>query len=92
VINTLKLESPFWLLTYLLLIFVCTKVLKTRKIPDSSVVFPAVYLIGFVILSAFTETNLGTAIRHKGVLIILTLLLVATSESKEKDRIKGITI
>ena len=83
-LEILSFELPFWLLTYFLLgRHFCTTIRRKEFLTIWNIQL-IIFSVGFVVMSALIEENLGTAIRHRGLLTILGLftLLRFTNSTK----------
>jgi len=63
-------ESPFWWLLYFSFFFVLIKARKTEFFKDGPLVVSLIFIVGFVLFSALIQVNLGTAFRHRSVILI----------------------
>jgi hypothetical protein len=75
------LESPIWWVFYAYVFF---KILKNRKanlLRDQSLLLCALFMLGFIIFSSLIQVNLGTAFRHRSVLLVpLTFIAVRVGQ------------
>lgn len=74
VLELIAFEFPFWVFTYILLSRHFYRTIRLRQPTNFWNTFLINFSIGFIIMSALIEENLGTAIRHRGFLIILGLM------------------
>ena len=76
-----SIETILWLLIYVFAIYILIKYRKKRW-EFLEVVLGSI-IISFIIFSAETEINLGTAVRHRSILIIPIILLLAIRHSQK---------
>lgn len=74
VLESIAFELPFWVFSYLLLVIHFYRTIRLRLFTNFWNTLLINFSIGFVIMSALIEENLGTAIRHRGFLIVLALM------------------
>jgi hypothetical protein len=84
-LELLSLELPFWLLTYFLLGRHFFRTVGKKEFLTVWNIQLIMFSIGFVVMSALIEENLGTAIRHRGFLIILGLLTLLKFTNRTKS-------
>lgn len=72
-INFSIIEFPYWIVLYILTLIFFVKS-KSYLLRTDLAIF-LVALILFIFLSALTETNLGTIIRHRSILILLIITM-----------------
>jgi hypothetical protein len=74
-LNLQSFELPFWVLLYLLIILSFWRSCKYRDLKiDTLTAYVFIFL--FIGISAVTEVNLGTALRHRSILVIPALFLL----------------
>jgi len=73
-LELLSFELPFWLFTYFLLGRHFISTVRKKEFLTVWNIQLIMFSIGFIIMSALIEENLGTAVRHRGFLIIVGLL------------------
>ena len=83
-LELLSFELPFWLLTYFLLGRHIYRTVRKNEFLNIWNIQLIIFSLGFVIMSSLIEENLGTAIRHRGFLIILGLLTLLKFTSRTK--------
>ena len=85
-LNIQAYESFVWMLIYLLYLNVLWGLIKGRfeltLVPLAAVLF----VMGFVLLSSLIEINVGTAVRHRSVLLVATLIAVAAVRKSDNSR------
>ena len=85
-LNIQAYESFVWMLIYLLYLNVLWRLIKGRYeltlVPLSAVLF----VMGFVLQSSLIEINVGTAVRHRSVLLVATLIAVAAARKSDNSR------
>lgn len=92
-INVLSYESIFWYPIYGLLATIIYRMVRGRNEWDLSSATAILFIVGFLIQSALLEINVGTAYRHRSILLIGILALCAIfynqrdSAQKEKVRV-----
>ncbi len=85
-----SLETPLWWIIYLIVIFKMLWFRKSERLLNPTIVFPSVFMFGFILLSALVEVNLGTSFRHRSVIVVplvflYTQFIQKTSGSKETN-------
>ena len=73
----LSLESPLWWGLYALVLYACIKHCRRSILRDPKVLFTVIFLISETLMSAMIEVNLGTAFRHRSILLVPLVFLVA---------------
>jgi hypothetical protein len=69
-ISISSLESPFWWVLYMTLILQFFRLRKARPLRDPQILFALIFLVGEIFASALVEVNLGTAFRHRSILLV----------------------
>jgi hypothetical protein len=69
-LNIQSFETPLWLFIYGLFLVSLYQVIRNRRELDHEVIIAILFVLGFVVLSALIEINVGTAIRHRSLLLI----------------------
>ena len=88
-LEILSFELPFWLLTYFLLGRHFYTMARKKEFLTIWNIQLIIFSMGFVVMSALIEENLGTAIRHRGFLTILGLLtLLKFTNSAKRASLK----
>ena len=73
--NILSLELPFWIFLYWMTFIAILSRLRS-KVFDELFIFVLSFNSVFIYFSAVTEVNVGTALRHRSVLMIPALFLI----------------
>lgn len=81
-LNIQSIETPVWIFMYLLFFTVIFYIAKGRRFLDYATTTAVIFVIEFVLLSALTEINVGTALRHRSLLLIPILVIWASRERK----------
>jgi len=84
IMASLSWESMIWWMLYGIVIYRMGDQFRRRKLLDLRQIFSLVFIFIFIILSALVEVNVGTALRHRSVLLIplLTLLMSAKKDKQ----------
>jgi hypothetical protein len=84
-LNIQSFELPIWLAFYALLLYSLARRLLDRNFQLYIHFLPTIFIIEFIAISALTEINVGTALRHRSLLLIpITYILITSQESKRK--------
>jgi hypothetical protein len=70
-----SLESPLWWMIYLTIFIRMLQFRNLNRLSNPAVIFPSLFIFGFILLSALVEVNLGTAFRHRSVILIPLVFL-----------------
>lgn len=70
-----SLESPLWWMIYLTIFIKMLQFRNLNRLSNPAVIFPSVFIFGFILLSALVEVNLGTSFRHRSVILIPLVFL-----------------
>jgi hypothetical protein len=81
-LNIQALETPVWFFMYGLFGFSLYQLFRRRREIDYATVLGTFFLLGFVALSALTEINVGTALRHRSILLIPILVIWSSRDKK----------
>ena len=82
-LNVQSYESFAWYIYYIVLIFLCVRMLRGRYELNIHSVTATYFALGFIFFSAMVETNDGTSVRHRSVLLIGILIMLATFREKK---------
>jgi peptidoglycan/LPS O-acetylase OafA/YrhL len=82
-LNAQSYESFVWYLYYLILILLLVGLVRGRYELNLATISSSLFALGFITLSALVEINDGTSVRHRAVLLIGVLVMLATFRSKE---------
>jgi hypothetical protein len=85
-ISIAALESPLWWFFYALVIFQLIRFRKIKFMKDPQIIFISIFLTGEIALSALLEVNLGTAFRHRSILLIPLVFLCLRLEQMAKEQ------
>jgi hypothetical protein len=69
-------ESPLWWLIYATLTILLIRNPKKQEFAEPSNVLSLIFLAGITIFSSLVEVNLGTAFRHRSVLLIPLIFMI----------------
>jgi len=82
-------ESPLWWLFYSLVLFSLFSYRKRNWLENPILIYSLVLTIGYIVMSAITEVNFGTAFRHRSIIIIpLIFIILATRNSFQNENLK----
>jgi hypothetical protein len=81
-LNIQSVETPVWLFIYALFFVGLYLVLGGRREFDYAVMIAALFALEFVAISALTEINVGTALRHRSLLLIPILVIWVSRKKK----------
>ena len=88
-INILSYESFFWYPIYGLLATIIYRMVRGKNEWDLSSTTAILFIVGFLIQSALLEINIGTAYRHRSILLIGILALCAIFYDQRDSAQKG---
>jgi len=74
-LNIQSIETPVWLFIYVLFFVGLYLVIRGRREFDYAVMVATLFALEFVAISALTEINVGTALRHRSLLLIPILVI-----------------
>ena len=81
-LNIQSIETPIWLFMYGLFFVGLYQVIRRRREFDYAVMMATLFAFEFVAISALTEVNVGTALRHRSLLLI-PILVIWVARKKE---------
>jgi hypothetical protein len=81
-LNIQSIETPVWIFIYLLFFVTIYLFLRSRRELDFVVSTAAVFALEFILLSAMIEINVGTALRHRSLLLIPILVIWVARKKK----------
>jgi peptidoglycan/LPS O-acetylase OafA/YrhL len=87
-LNIQSYESFAWYLYYIILIFLLIRLLQGRYVLNLATLSSALFSLGFILLSALVEVNDGTSVRHRSVLLISILVMLATFQTSKRPQLK----
>lgn len=70
-----SLESPLWWMIYLTIFIRMLQFRNLNRLSNPAVIFPSLFIFGYILLSALVEVNLGTSFRHRSVILIPLVFL-----------------
>jgi hypothetical protein len=85
-ISIAALESPLWWLFYAIVIFQFIRFRKVKFVRDPQILFISIFLAGEIAFSALIEVNLGTAFRHRSILLAPLIFLYIRLEQLAKEQ------
>ena len=86
-LNIQSIETPIWLFIYGIFFFGLYQIIRRRREFDYAVMIATLFAFEFVAISALTEINVGTALRHRSLLLIPILVIWL---ARKKNKIKKI--
>jgi hypothetical protein len=81
-LNIQSLETPIWLFIYGLFFVGIYQLARRRREFDYAVMMATLFALEFVAISALTEINVGTALRHRSLLLIPILVIWVARKKK----------
>jgi hypothetical protein len=81
-LNIQSLEIPIWLFIYGLFFVGIYQLARRRREFDYAVMMATLFALEFVAISALTEINVGTALRHRSLLLIPILVIWVARKKK----------
>jgi hypothetical protein len=81
-LNIQSIETPIWLFIYGLFFVGIYQLARCRREIDYSVMIATLFVLEFVAISALTEINVGTALRHRSLLLIPILVIWLAKEKR----------
>ena len=87
-LNAQSYESFIWYFYYLILIFLFAGLFRGRYALNLVTLSSSLFTLGFIAMSALVETNDGTSVRHRAVLLIGILVMLVTFQTKRSDDTK----
>jgi 4-hydroxybenzoate polyprenyltransferase len=82
-LNIQSVETPIWLFIYGLFFVSLYQVARRRREFDYAVMIATLFALEFVAISALTEINVGTALRHRSLLLIPILVIWVARKKTE---------
>ena len=86
-LNIQSIETPIWLFIYGLFFVGLYQIVRRRHEFDYAVVMATLFALEFVAISALTEINVGTALRHRSLLLIPILVIWLARKKTEIKKI-----
>jgi hypothetical protein len=81
-LNIQSIETPIWLFIYGLFFVGLYRIIRRRHELDYVVMMATLFSFEFVAISALTEINVGTALRHRSLLLIPILAIWVARKRK----------
>jgi len=81
-LNIQSIETPIWLFIYGLFFVGLYQVIRRRREFDYAVMIATLFALEFVAISALTEINVGTALRHRSLLLIPIVVIWVARKKK----------
>jgi hypothetical protein len=81
-LNIQSIETPIWLFIYGLFFVGLYHIIRRRRELDYAVMMATLFALEFVAISALTEINVGTALRHRSLLLIPVLVVWLARKKK----------
>jgi hypothetical protein len=81
-LNIQSIETPIWLFVYGLFFVGLYQIIRRRREFDYAVMMATIFAFEFVAISALTEINVGTALRHRSLLLIPILVIWVARKKK----------
>jgi hypothetical protein len=82
-LNIQSIETPVWLFIYGLFFVGLYQLARRRREFDYAVMVATLFALEFVAISALTEINVGTALRHRSLLLIPILVIWVARKKTE---------
>lgn len=84
-LNIQSIETPVWLFIYALFFIALFNLIRRRQEFNYAVSIATIFAFEFVAISALTEVNVGTALRHRSLLLIPILIIWASKKRQPAD-------
>ena len=84
-LNIQSIETPIWLFIYGLFFIGLYQIIRRRHELDYAVTIATLFVFEFVAISALTEINVGTALRHRSLLLIPILVIWVARKNKPES-------
>ena len=81
-LNIQSIETPIWLFIYGLFFVGLYQIIRRRHELDYAVLMATLFAFEFVAISALTEINVGTALRHRSLLLVPILVIWVARKKK----------
>jgi hypothetical protein len=81
-LNIQSIETPLWLFIYVLFFLGLYQLVRHRWEIDYAVAMATLFVFEFLVISALTEINVGTALRHRSLLLIPILVIWLARKKK----------
>jgi len=83
--NIGSFEEIIWWGLYIFLGFMIFRLIKSRRKIDDLFIWASAFSVFFIIFSAITEINVGTALRHRSILLIPILAMILMCQEPKKE-------
>jgi hypothetical protein len=87
-LNAQSYESFLWYFYYLILIILLVGLIRRRYVLNPVTLSSTLFSLGFIAMSALIEINDGTSVRHRAVLLVAILVMLATFQHKQPERLE----
>ena len=87
-LNAQSYESFAWWFYYLIHIILLVGLIRRRYVLTLVSLSSTLFSLGFIAMSALIEINDGTSVRHRAVLLIAILVMLATFQHKQPERLE----
>jgi hypothetical protein len=81
-LNIQSIETPVWLFIYGLFLIALFQMIRNRREINYAVMMATLFVFEFVGISALAEVNVGTALRHRSLLLIPILVIWVARKKK----------
>jgi hypothetical protein len=81
-LNIQSIETPLWLFIYVLFFLGLYQLVRRRWEIDYAVAMATLFVLEFLVISALTEINVGTALRHRSLLLIPIVVIWVARKKK----------
>jgi len=85
-LNAQSYESFAWYLYYLLLLILLMRLVKGHQVLSLQILASTLFTLGFLLFSVLIETNDGTSVRHRAVLLMGILIMLAAMSQMSNKR------
>ena len=84
-LNAQSYESFAWYFYYMILILLLIGLIRRRYVLNLVTLSTTLFSLGFIAMSALIEINDGTSVRHRAVLLMAILAMIATFQHKQSE-------
>ena len=84
-VSVASFESPLWWLLYIALFFTLFVCRKDKIYKDPTIALATIFLLGEIAMSALVEVNLGTSFRHRSIILIPLLFIIARLYNRRSE-------
>ena len=89
-LNLQSYESFAWYMLYLIFVVLVWRTLRGVYQPNLTLLSSTLFNLGFVLQSALVEINDGTSVRHRAVLLIAVLIMIASARKTTSSSNQGL--